>query len=430
MNILVAILAFNIIVIIHELGHFIAAKKSGVKVLEFSLFVGPKIFSVNKNGTMYSLRLIPIMAYVKMEGEEEDSDSEDAFNKKPGYIRALIAFSGPLANLLLAAVLLTAVFSVQGFTTTSVNRVAEDSPAAEAGIKPGDKIVSYDGKRVYLPIDAVQFLYVSKGIPAEVEYVRSGEKFRKTINPTVIPASESPKLGVSLGGVNDADSNVIRALSPGLPAEKMGLMVGDRIIALNGVEIKSAQELIDIVSKNGAKPIAVKALRGDSEVNVTLTPEIVKSQEMYDLGLEFASKSGGVIESLGESAVFTYSIVRSTGYSVVWLITGKARLNELMGPIGMVSTISTAVEQAPNMMEMLLYLMYITALMSIAIGATNLIPFPVLDGGRILLIGIEAIRGKPISREREAFISMIGFGLIILLGIYAAYNDIVRIVTG
>jgi regulator of sigma E protease len=113
-----------------------------------------------------------------------------------------------------------------------------------------------------------------------------------------------------------------------------------------------------------------------------------------------------------------------------WLVTGKVKLSEMMGPIGMVSTISTAVEQAPNVVDMLLYLMYITALMSIAIGATNLVPFPMLDGGRITLIGVEAIRGKPLSQEKEAYISMIGFVLIILLGIYAAYNDIVRLVTG
>jgi len=430
MNILMAILAFNIIVIVHELGHFIAAKRSGVKVLEFSLFMGPKIFSINRGGTMYSLRLIPIMAYVKMEGEEEESDSEYSFSKKPGYIRALIAFSGPLANLLLAAVLLTVVFSVQGFQTLSVKQVVENSPAAEAGIRPGDKIIAYDNKRVYQPLDMIQFLYVSKGKPTVVKYRRGNETFTKTINPTIVPSAETPMLGVSLGNIDEPDSNVIKDVLPGYPAEKTGLMAGDRIVALNGVEINSGRELMDIVSKNGANPIEVKVIRGESEVNVTITPVMVKSQEMYDIGLSFTGKQGNLLESLQESVVFTYSIVRSTAYSLGWLFTGKARLSDLMGPIGMVSTISTAVQQAPNFMEMLLYLLYITALMSIAIGASNLIPFPVLDGGRIVLIGVEAIRGKPLSRDKEAIISMIGFALIIMLGVYAAYNDIVRIITG
>ena len=430
MNLILSILAFNIIVIVHELGHFLAAKKFGIKVLEFSLFIGPKIFSIQRGETMYSLRLFPIMAYVKMEGEEEASDSETAFSNKPKYARALTAFGGPLANLLLAAVLLTAYFTVQGYDTTNIKRIAENSPAAAAGIQPGDKIVSYEGKKVYMPLDMVQFLYVSKGVPAEVEYIRNGKQFTETLKPIIIPASAAPKLGVSLGSENDADSNVIKALSSDLPAEKMGLQVGDRIVALNDTEIKTAKVLVEYVSQNGLKPINVKVLRNNSEVNTTITPIAVKTQEMYDIGLEFASKKGGIIDSFGQAAVFTYSIVRSVVYSLGWLISGKAKLNEMMGPIGMVSTISSAVEQAPNIMEMLLYIMYITSLMSIAIGATNLVPFPMLDGGRLVLIGVEAVRGKPLSQEKEAYISMVGFVLIILLGIYAAYNDIVRIVTG
>ena len=430
MNLIVAFLAFNIIVIVHELGHFIAAKKLGIKVLEFSLFLGPKIFSIQRGDTMYSLRLIPIIAYVKLEGEEEVSDSGTSFSNKPKYARALTAFGGPFANLLLAVVVLTVYFAILGYSTTAINRVAENSPATEAGIHPGDKIVSYEGKRTYLPLDVIQFLYVSKGDPAKVEYTRAGEMFSGTLKPIIIPAATSPKLGVSLGSQNDADSNIIMALSPDLPAQKMGLLVGDRIVQLNGTKIETASELVEFVSKNGTNPIAVKVERGASQVSVEITPVAVKTQEMYDIGLEFASKKGGIIDSLGESVVFTYSIVRSTGYSLVWLITGKAKLNEMMGPIGMVSTIGSVVEQAPNIFEMLLSLMYITSMFSIALGATNLLPLPMLDGGRLALIGVEAIRGKPISQEKEAYISMVGFVLIILLGIYAAYNDIVRIVTG
>lgn len=430
MNFVIAFLAFNIIVITHELGHFIAAKKFGIKVLEFSLFMGPKIFSIQRGETMYSLRLFPIMAYVKMEGEMEESDSQSAFSNKPKHARALTAFGGPFANILLAIVLLTVYYAIAGYDTTTINRIAQNSPASAAGIRPGDKIVSYDDKRTYSTIDVMQFLYVSKGKPAAVEYLRDGIRHTETIRPVIHPAATSPKLGVSLGADNGSDSNIINALSADYPAAKMGLQVGDRIVALNGNEIKTAQELVDYVSKNGLKPIDVKIVRGESTVSVKITPIEVKTQEMYDLGLEFSLVKGNIIDSFRESTVFTYSITRSVAYSIGWLITGKAKLSEMMGPIGMVSTIGTAVRQAPNLMEMLLYLMRITALMSIAIGATNLVPFPMLDGGRLLLIGIEAVRGKPLSQEKEAYISMVGFVLIILLGIYAAYNDIVRIVTG
>ncbi len=430
MNLLLAILAFNIIVIVHELGHFLLAKKMGIKVLEFSLFVGPKIFSIDRGGTTYSLRLFPIMAYVKMEGEDEESDSEDSFNKKSKTARAVTILGGPIANILLAVALLMAVFAIEGYSSTEVGRVVENSAAAQVGIQSGDRITSYDGKRTLLPIDVVQFLYVSKGDIAQVEYERGGKRFTGELRPVTHPESVKPKLGISLNSENAADSNVVMALSPGMPAEKMGIQVGDRIVALNGIEIDNADELIKCVDENGMNPIQVKALRGDSEVNATIMPQEVKSEEWYDIGLAFSMKKGGIFESLWQSLVFTVSIVRSVGYSLVWLITGKAGLTELMGPIGMVSTISTSVAMAPNLSEMLLYLMNVTAYLSIAIGATNLIPFPMLDGGKLVLIGVEAVRGKPISPEKEGYISLVGFALIILLGIFAAYNDIVRIVTG
>ena len=430
MNLLLSILAFNIIVIVHELGHFIVAKKAGIKVLEFSLFFGPKIFSIQRGETTYSLRLIPFMAYVKMEGEEEESDSETSFSNKPKYVRALTAFGGPLANIILAVVLLTAVYSIVGYDSTEIGLVVSNSPATEAGLQKGDKIVSYSGKATYLPIDVVQFLYVSKGAPAKVTYMRGGKPYETTLKPIHHAAASAPKLGVTLGSEGAADSNVIKALSSGMPAEKAGLRVGDRIVGLNGEKISTSAELVNMVEKNGLKQIDLKALRNGSEVNVTITPQEVKADEWYDAGLGFSQKKGGIVESLRQSAIFTYSIVRSVGYSLVWLFTGKAKLSELMGPIGMVSTMTSAMQQALNMTDILLYLMRTTAFMSIAIGATNLIPFPMLDGGRIALIGLEAVRGRPLSQEKEAYISMVGFVLIILLGIYAAYNDIVRLVTG
>lgn len=429
MYLILAILAFNIIVIIHELGHFLTARKMGIKVLEFSLFIGPRIFSFERGGTTYSLRLFPVMAYVKMLGEEEASDSEQAFNNKPKYARALTAIGGPFANLLLAAVLLTAYFSIQGYFTMEIGQVAENSPAAAAGIQKGDRIVSYDGKRTYILEDVIQFLYISKGEPAVVEIKRGEDTFVRELKPVKHPESMEPKIGVSLASDTEADSNIIKALSPGMPAEQMGLMVGDRIVEINGSQVDSGDRLVELVKANGMKELHLKARRDGADVYVDLTPVEVKTEESYDTGLKFVPARGGVLQSFGQSAAFTYSIIRSVFYSPEWLITGKARVSDMMGPIGMVSTITTTVRQAPDVGQMLVYLMYITGLLSVAIGATNLLPFPMLDGGRLLLIAIEAVRGKPLSQEKESYISIVGFVLIIILGIYIAYNDILKLVT-
>lgn len=430
MNFVLAFIAFNVIVIVHELGHFIAAKKFGIKVEEFSLFVGPKLFSIQRGETMYSLRLIPIMAYVKMEGEEQASESERAFNNKPKYARALTAFGGPLANLVLAAILLTIVFSLQGFATTGITEVDKGSPAEAAGIQPGDVITGYNGISTYMPLDVIQFLYVSKGKPAEIEYTRNNIRYKSEITPKIIPEANSYKLGVVFNASTGAGSNAVQSVTPGYPAEKVGLRAGDKIVKMDDTDISDRQQLVAFLDKSKNKEVTVTVLRNNSEIHVNITPKMEKVPEQYDLGVAFNIVQGNLWDSFREAAIFTYSIVRSVVYSIVWLITGQVQLNQMMGPIGMVSTIGSAVQQGPNLMAKLIYLLQMTGLMSIAIGATNLIPFPMLDGNRLVLIGVEAIRGRPIKPEKEAFISMVGFVLIIMIAIYAAYNDIMRLING
>ena len=231
-------------------------------------------------------------------------------------------------------------------------------------------------------------------------------------------------------GVATDEQNVITDLTPGFPAEAAGLLKGDRIMKLDETAIANQQELKAYIQKKGGQKIIVTALRNGAEVHPELVPREQAIPERYILGIDFETKKDGLVAYVKQSAVFSYSIVRSVVYSIVWLVEHKVELNQLMGPIGMVSTIGEVVSQGPNFVAKLAYLLQMTAFMSIAVGATNLIPFPMLDGYRIVLIGLEAVRRKPIKPEREAFISMIGFVLIILLAVYAAFNDIVRIVKG
>ncbi|NTV90847.1 MAG: RIP metalloprotease RseP, partial [Clostridiales bacterium] len=350
MNILLAFIAFDIIIIVHELGHFIAAKKMGIKVLEFSLFIGPKLFSFTRGETTYSLRLIPVIAYVKMEGEEEASDSDRAFNNKSRSARALVAFSGPFANLLLAVIMLTVVFSIQGFATTKITGVEENSPAAAIGLREGDQITRYEGKRVYMTLDVIQFLYVSKGVPAELEYISDGVKYVKTITPLIIPAAEAYRIGASFSGDSGADSNVVQAVTGGFPAYEAGIEAGDRIISANGKKVDNRNDLVSIIEESKANEISITIMRDGKEMSFKLTPKLDKTTEQYDLGLGFSAEKGNILESAGHSFVYTYSMVRSTVYSVAWLVSGKVQLNQMMGPIGMVSTIGTVVEQGPDLM--------------------------------------------------------------------------------
>lgn len=430
MNILLAFLAFNLIVFIHELGHFIFAKAFKIKVLEFSMFVGPKLYSWQRGETTYSIRLIPIMAYVKMEGEDEASDNKDAYCKKPVHARAWTCFGGPFANLLLAAILLTVYFAIQGYTTTKISNVNPDSSASAAGLKSGDVILEYQDKKVYQDMDIIQFVYVSKGAESSMVVLRDGKKIDTSITPLVIPAGSSYKLGATFSSETGADSNVVQAVSEGYPAKIAGIMPGDKVVSIDGTKVETLKDIRTLLDASGGKEIKLGIERKGSTTYVNLTPKEEKTREQYYLGFELTYEKGSIPHAFSHSLSYTWSIIRSTGYSLVWLFTGQVPVNQMMGPIGMVSTIGDVVQQAQSVADKFLYLAQVTAFLSIAVGATNLIPFPALDGSKLLLLGIEAIRRKPIPVEKEAIITMVGFVVLILFAIYAAYNDIVRLITG
>ena len=424
MNLVLAFLGFDFIIIVHEFGHFIVAKMADIKVLEFSLFVGPKIFSIKKGETEYSLRLIPILAYVKMEGEEEKSDSERAFNNKSLPVRFAVVAAGPLANLFVAILIISIVFGMTGFVTTQLSYVEEESPGYSANLRVGDKIVKYDGKRVYHPMDIIQFLYVYKGKPAEVEVIRDGQKFTTVIEPLKIPEQEKYLFGFSVEQIAGSLSNVVGAVSPGTPAEAAGLRPGDKIIKLNETPINEKKDIDDFMSTNKGEPVKMTVLRGNDEIVLEITPYRQVIPEQYYVGIEYDIRRGDVFETIGQSAVYTYTIVRHVVYNLVWLISGDVSINQMTGPIGIVSTIGDVVEQGITLKDKLLYLLNITGFLSIAIGATNLIPFPALDGNKLLLFIVEAIRGKPIPQEKEALITFIGFIFLIMLALLSVYNDI------
>ena len=424
MNILMIILAFNFILIIHELGHFTVAKLSKIKVQEFSLFVGPKLFSVTRGETTYSLRLFPILAYVRMEGEEEESDSENAFYKKPVWVRAAVIAAGPLANIISALIVITIFYSMSGFQTTNINQIVENSAAYKAGLQVGDEVLEYDNKRVYQTMDLLQFLYISKGEPTDIKVKRGEEILEMDIKPDIEIAQKRYLLGFS---ANNDQSNVVVSVAKGGPSFKAGILEGDRIVELNETTVTGIEDIRNFLQENKSKPIDVTIERNGEIVALKATPEESAVPEQYSVGMGFEYAKGGIIDCLKQGVLFTYSNTRNVAYTLTWLITGKASFMDMMGPVGIVSTMNDAVKTSTSALDALLTILSLTAYISVAVGATNLIPFPALDGSKLVLLALEAVRRKPLPIEKEAIITTVGFFILIGFSIFISFKDIAKL---
>lgn len=428
MQILIAILVLSFLIIIHEFGHFIVAKLSGIKVLEFSLFMGPKLFGVQKGETLYSVRLIPLGGFVRMEGEEQASDDDRAFNKKPILTRAAVIAAGPVMNIIAAVALYAVLFSFTGYSTNILGTVEANSPAAKTGLKTNDQIVRYDGKRVYDSLDMVAFLYASKGQPANIEVVRDGQKINSVITPQIYPEQTRYLLGFTPKAAEGKDSNAVASVSPNSPAAAIGLQENDKIVRINDKTISNRLEINDYLNENQDKPVIVTVVREGKEITLgTTTPIQQKIQEQYILGFDFQTIKGGFASTVKQSFISGYSTARQTYYSLLWLVTRQVSAKNMMGPVGIVSSIGAVVQQSPGVSDAILNLLKFTALISINLGTFNLIPFPALDGSKLILLLVEAVRRRPVPPEKEAAITMVGFVLLIMLMIFTTSNDILRL---
>jgi regulator of sigma E protease len=428
MRFILVFLAFNLIVIVHEIGHFMVAKLSDIQVHEFSIFFGPKLFGFKKGETEYNFRLLPLGGYVRMEGEEEKSESKRAYNKKPLLVRAAVLFSGPLANLLFALITLTIVISITGYSTTVIDTVVEGSPAERAGLMAGDKVISYDGRRIYQTMDLGVFLYYTvKGEPAPIVVERNGTRQEYILQADVIPPQERYIFGFVPKSAEGTDSNVVQSVDAASPAGKAGLLPGDKIIRLDDIEITNRQQINDYTMQKKDNPIKVTVLRDGSEKELNITPYLVKSDERYDLGLIFATAEPNILSAIGQAVAYSLSTIRSSYLSILWMITGAVAIGQAMGPVGIIDAMNDVVQQSPTFSLVILNLLNVSAFISIALGISNLLPIPPADGSKLVLLGVEGIRRKPIPIEKEAFIMMAGFIIMLLLLVILTYNDILRV---
>ena len=341
LGIIIALIVFSVIIIFHEFGHFLLAKKNGIGVTQFALGMGPNIFSFKKGETEYCLKLFPIGGLCAMVGEDSDEVGENSFNSKTVWQRISVVAAGPVFNFILAFIFSLILVGIVGYDTPSVYKVEENGPAWEAGIQDGDNIREVYGKRV--------FMY---------------KEFRT-----------------------------------------------------------------EVLMNEAGKPITMVLERNGETYTTVVTPEL-DSDGVYKIQIY-----GGAYEKTGLLDTLKYGVleirywITTTVKSLGMMLSGGVSADDISGPVGIVGMIDDTYQEAAayGWLDVLLNMMNIGIMLSANLGVMNLLPIPALDGGRLVFLVIEAIRGKPIPPEKEGWVHTAGFALLMVLMVFILFNDIQKI---
>ncbi len=409
-TILKIVFLLGFLVLIHEGGHFLVAKLCKVKVNEFAIGFGPTIWKKQGKETKYALRAIPLGGFVSMEGEEERSEEEGSFSKASIPKRIAIVIAGGTVNIIFG---LLVYFILGACTGNYISNKVESIQREQTAIQVNDEIVAINDKKIRLYTDIQEELTKSEGNPVKLDIIRNGEEMEITETPLT---QEVKNIGISFEGTTEELNSEIAVIFPDSPAEKAGLQAKDIILQVNGEEVKdNPVRIVELIRESEGK-VQMQIQRGEEIIDIKIEPEILYT---YTLGMtmQVAENNFGsnLYYAFWDTADFSVSILDNLRL----LFTGNVSMDQLMGPVG----ISETVAQTASITEYV----YIIALISLSLGVTNLLPFPPLDGGKILFLIIEGIRRKPLKENIEMGIQAAGFLVLIFLSIYVAYNDVLRI---
>ena len=350
-TLIVFILVFSIVVIAHELGHFLIAKLNGIKVLEFAIGMGPALVQFTKGETKYVLRLLPLGGACMFEGEDgvysskedgkEKQKIEGSFAEANVWARIATVFAGPFFNIILAFLLSLIVVGFSGAMKPTINGLMDGYPAKEAGLEVGDVITRMDGDRVYLQSEVTVISSMSRGKTIEVEFLRNGEEHTTMVTPMFSKEDNRYYMGFTIG---------------------------------------------EYVECKGLKLIQYSFYEVRYWLNATID-------------------------------------------SLLMLVQGQLTKDDLSGPVGIAVTIDQTIEQTKpyGISATILTMINFAVLLSVNLGVMNLLPIPALDGGRLLFLLVEVVRGKPIPPEKEGIVHFVGFVALMILMVFVMYNDIMRI---
>lgn len=451
MTILYFILALGILVLIHEWGHFIVARKSGIRVEEFSIGFGPKLFGFKPGPTEYKVCLLPLGGYVKLYGENPEAEAEgdkekekeiaaapDAFTNSSVKARLATVMAGPIMNIILCLILMPVVFMLGRSYPAIVEEppvllgVQEESPAAKAGFEKGDKILSINNEEMKIWLDVRDWILLNPEAKANIEILRGGQKQKLSLTLGYHPKDENKEIGYA--GFEPeffwGRDPIVDEVTEKSPAERAGFKSRDVIQSVNGTPIETWGEFVEKVQNSGGKPVTIEFKRDGDIQKVELTPELNEeytkkfNRPIYIIGVtqyqEKVMKKFGFLEAGQQGMKELKRLFFLTGNVLVKLVQGDLSYKTLGGPFRIAEAAGKAARTG------LAEFIYLLSFLSMQLGLINLLPIPVLDGGHVLFMAIEGITRRPLPIKLKNALTLAGVFMLFTLMILITINDIDR----
>ncbi|MEK6813356.1 MAG: RIP metalloprotease RseP [Nitrospirota bacterium] len=451
------IIVLGILVFIHELGHFLMARRAGVGVETFSLGFGPKIFCRKVGETEYCISAIPLGGYVKMVGQDDmkvqapddipEEERARSFLHKSVGKRSLIILAGPVMNVVLAVILMPLAYMIGVQIPAFLEKpavigwVEPDTGASKAGLKLGDRILAIDGLETRTWETLREVVATNPGKTAVIDIERSGQRLSLSL-----PIETVEKVGLGDAGLIPEVPPVVGSIMRGFPAEEAGIKPGDRIVSVGGTPVGHWHQIPKLIKAHGMAPLDVTLSRDGQEVRLTLTPKprpeaevpawkkpfarffgppkpAVNNGPMIGIGQkeETVLKKYGLADAVGKGTERILYLTGLTFSTIGKLLSFDLSLKALGGPIMIAQVTGSAARSgAADLIQFM-------SAISLQLGILNLLPIPVLDGGWLLFLLIESLKGKPISRRAMEISQTVGFALLIMLIVVVSYHDVLRL---
>ncbi|MFL2804808.1 MAG: RIP metalloprotease RseP [Gammaproteobacteria bacterium] len=424
-----------VITAIHEAGHYSVARFFKVTILDFSIGMGKSLKSwKDSSNTEFHIRALPIGGFVRMKGEDESQSSNDSFSSKKYYQKVLILLAGPIANFVLAIILLTGL-NIYGNSSLSslVGYVEENSPSYDAGFQEGDLILEIDSYRVFTRSDAQMALSRRLGETGNINFLMLSDNSQKSLDISIESwlQGEEPSDLLRHLGINIPIKPIVGQVLVDSPADVAGLRANDEIMEINNELVASWSEIKGKINNNLGLPASFKIKREDKIIFLSVSPKFSDESKEWLVGISASNKISpealiyqrdNPLNALMKASIQTYNVINDSFEFLYKMLTGYVSPKNLGGPV-MIGQFAGESLIYGGLYSFILLIGYV----SIGLGVINLVPIPILDGGQILILSIERVKGSPIPPKILDFTYRFGISAVVLLMIFAFMNDISRI---